>query len=103
MTDEHIRSAFVTLPKPMTTQAEVVAFQDQAMEAQANRVIRPHVKQNASTATSRLRDFTRMNPPMFYESKLNEDPQDIIDDLYKIIHSMELTSNETVKQASYEV
>ena len=34
---------------------------------------------NAPTPASRIRDFTRMNPPEYYGSKTNEDPQDFIE------------------------
>lgn len=59
----------------MTTQAQVVASQALAMLAQANREVGPRVQTNASITTSCLRDFMRTNPPMFYGSKVNEDPR----------------------------
>ena len=44
-----------------------LAQMDNAMAMQAGR--------NAPTPASRIRDFTRMNPPEFYESKVDEDPK----------------------------
>ena len=34
-----------------------------------------------STMTSRLRDFVRMNPPIFLSSKVGEYPQEFIDEV----------------------
>ena len=66
MTDGDIRSIFVTLDQAMTTQAQAVVTQSQAMMSQANKEVGPCVQPNASTTASRLRDFTRMKPLMFY-------------------------------------
>ena len=74
MTDEEIRSTFLTLPRAMTTQSQVVAAQSQAMTTQANQKVGPRVNQNASTMASRLRNFIRMSPPMLFGSKVDEDP-----------------------------
>ena len=40
-----------------------------------------------------LRDFTKMNPTMFFGSKVNEDPQDIYDAAYKILYGFGVNSN----------
>ena len=102
MKNKDIRSAFVTLAQSMSTQAQVVSTQAQAMSTQENRDVGTCVKENANITASRLRDFTRMNPPMFYGSKKNEDPQDFIDKVYKILYAMGLTLNEKVELASYQ-
>ncbi|TMW84619.1 hypothetical protein EJD97_024797 [Solanum chilense] len=41
---------------------------------QATRKCAPIENLHASTMASWLRDFTRMNPPIYYGSKTNEDP-----------------------------
>ena len=38
--------------------------------------------------TSRLRDFIKMNPPIFLSSKVGEDFQDFLDEVYNIVHVM---------------
>ena len=35
-----------------------------------------------------------MNPPEFYGSKLNEDPQEFIDEIFKIVDIMGVTTSE---------
>ncbi|KAK4726899.1 hypothetical protein R3W88_031816 [Solanum pinnatisectum] len=60
MTNEEIRSAFLTLA--------------QAMMAQVNRDVGPRVNAIESTMDSRLRDFVRMNPP--YAPSLVSNPRD---------------------------
>ena len=71
MMDGEIRSAFLSLDQDMTNQA-------QSITAQANREVGPYVNQNASTTTSHLRDFIRMNPSMFFLPKVNEDPKNFL-------------------------
>ena len=53
--------------------------------------------------TSRLRDFIIMNPQMFFGSKVNEDPQEFLNEIYKTLYSMGLTSNKKAKIASYQL
>ena len=51
----------------------------------------------------RLRDFTRMNPSIFTRAKTLEDPQEFIDELYKILVSMGAIDIEKVELASYQL
>ena len=39
-----------------------------------------------------LRDFTRMNPHMLEWSRADEDPQDFLDEVYKILFFMGVTT-----------
>jgi len=85
MTNAEIRVALQTLTQLTTTQIEAVTIQAQAITAQANREVGPRVNPNVNTMSSRLRDFTRMNPHMFFGSKVNEDPQEFLEEAYKIV------------------
>ncbi|XP_049385638.1 uncharacterized protein LOC125849627 [Solanum stenotomum] len=89
MTNEEIRAAFLTIA--------------QAMTAQANRDVVPRVNANESTADSRLRNFVRMNPPIFLGSRIGEDPQGFLDEIYKIVDAMGISYREKVELASYQL
>ncbi|KAK4731588.1 hypothetical protein R3W88_024576 [Solanum pinnatisectum] len=52
---------------------------------------------------SRLREFVRMNPPMFLGSKVEEDPQDFLDEVYKVVNAMGVTSIEKVELVAYQL
>ena len=51
----------------------------------------------------RLRDFTRMNPPIFTGAKTSEDPQEFIDEVHKILVAMGATDIEKAELASYQL
>ena len=74
MTNEKVRAALLTLAR--------------AMKDIANRDVGPKMHAPESTITSRLRDFVRMNPPIFLGSKVGEDPQEFIDGFYKVLSAM---------------
>ena len=68
----------VPVNPPAMTDGEVRAalFQmTQTIMSQANRKVVPRENQHASIMVSRLKDFTRMNPPMFLGSKVDETPR----------------------------
>ena len=74
MTDGNIRATFLQMAQDITTQSQAITTQVQAMTPQANLEVVPPRNQHVISMASRLRDFTRMNPPTFYGSKVKEDP-----------------------------
>ncbi|XP_069145932.1 uncharacterized protein [Solanum lycopersicum] len=77
--------------------------QAQDITAQANREVVPRENQQAGTMARRLRDFTRMNPSIYFGSKVDEDPQDFLDVIYKILLSMGVSTTEKVEFAEYKL
>ena len=53
--------------------------------------------------TLQLKNFVRMNPPIFIGSKVEENPQVFLDKVYKIVHIMGVRSTEKVELASYQL
>ncbi|XP_049372489.1 uncharacterized protein LOC125837398 [Solanum verrucosum] len=54
-------------------------------------------------AGSRVREFLRMNPREFFGSKVEEDPNGFIDEVYKVLAIMGVTSVEKVELAAYQL
>ncbi|XP_049378245.1 uncharacterized protein LOC125843042 [Solanum stenotomum] len=103
MTNVEIRAALQTLTQVMTVQAQAVTTQAQAKTAHANRKVGPRANPNASTMTSRLRDFTKMKPLIFLGSKMNENPQEFLEEVYKIVDAVGVTSIEKAELAGYKL
>ncbi|WMV24231.1 hypothetical protein MTR67_017616 [Solanum verrucosum] len=61
------------------------------MTAKANMDVVVSVNPNVGTTSSKLRGFTRMNPPEFHGSKVEKDPQEFIDKVYKVLMIMGVT------------
>ena len=91
-----VREALSQMGQSITTQA-------QAIITQANSEVAPQKNQHASTMASRLRDFTRMNPPMYFGSNVDEDPQDFLDEVSKIMFYMGMSTTYKAELASYKV
>ena len=73
----------------------------QAINTHVTIDIGPRVNALKSTMTSRLREFVRMNPPIFLVSKMGEDPQEFLDGVYKVLTIMGMTSREKADLALY--
>ena len=71
LTNKEIREVLMDLP--------------QALGTQINLSMMPRANVVESTMTSRLRDFMRMNPPIFLGPKVEEDPQEFLDGVYKVL------------------
>lgn len=79
--DREVREQIVQMVQAITTHAHDIIAQATSEGACREN---PH----ASTMASRLRDLTRMNPPIYYHTKTNKDPNEFVDDIHKILSSM---------------
>ncbi|WMV14243.1 hypothetical protein MTR67_007628 [Solanum verrucosum] len=52
---------------------------------------------NVGTAVIKVKDFTRMNPLEFHGLKFHKDPQDLIDEVYKIVEIMRVSPVENAE------
>ena len=75
----------------MTTQANAITSHVQAMMVQGNREVGARVPQHANIMASRMRDITRMKQPMFFGPRINEDLQNFLDEIYKILYIIGVT------------
>ncbi|WMV50501.1 hypothetical protein MTR67_043886 [Solanum verrucosum] len=69
----------------------------QALTTQANREVMVPVNPYVGTTTSRVRELTRMNPLEFHGSKVEENPQEFIGEMYKVLMIMGVTLLEKAK------
>ncbi|XP_055802119.1 uncharacterized protein LOC129871240 [Solanum dulcamara] len=80
VTDEEFRTAITMLAHIVANQGEMAP-------------------QNMITPASRVRNFTKMNPPEFHGLKGDEDPQDFVYEVYKI---MDIKGNSAEEKAEME-
>ena len=64
----------------------------QVLATQVARDTRMQVNPNDNTAASGIRDFTSVNPPTLYGSKVEEDPQRFIYKVLKVLDAMGVSS-----------
>ncbi|XP_027771861.1 uncharacterized protein LOC114076731 [Solanum pennellii] len=73
----------------------------QAMTDQPNSEVIALVKPNVGETAKMISDFTNINPLDFHGSKVKEDPQELIDEMYKIVGIMGFSV--TTRKYSLEV
>ena len=86
MTNADLWAALMNLTQIMMSQGHVI---NNHIIAQDKQGVGP--QPNPRTPSSRIWDFMRMNPPSFHGTKVDEDPQDFIDDVFKVIDVMGVT------------
>uniref|UniRef100_M1DEW7 Gag-pol polyprotein n=1 Tax=Solanum tuberosum TaxID=4113 RepID=M1DEW7_SOLTU len=73
------------------------------MTTQVNQqVVAPAPSETYTTAV-RIRDFARMNPQEFHRSKLEEDPQEFLNDIHKVTDIIGVTLVESADLAAYQL
>ena len=77
LTDAEVRGSLAQMAHAITMQA-------QAMTTQVNRQDVQRENPLVCNMDDRLRDFTRINPPIFKGSKTSEDPHEFVYALHKI-------------------
>ena len=70
---------------------------------QANKEVVARENKHASTMTSRLRDFTIMNPLIYFGSQVDKDPQDFLYEVYNILFAMGVSTTEKAELAAYQL
>ena len=78
------------VPEVMTNEKvrEDILILARAMRSQEKRDVGPRLTSLESTMTSRLRDFVRISPLTFLGSKVGDDPQAFLDEVYNIFQGM---------------
>lgn len=100
--NQNIRDTFSKWPKSLLPNNKPPTTQDNAMIAQTSREVVHLPHQKVSTISSHLKDKTRMNSSTFYGSKVEADPQDFIDKIYKILYTMRLSTSQKIELATYQ-
>ena len=80
-----------------------MTVQAQTMTVQANRDIAACPHKQVTTMDSRLREFSQINPPTFYGSKVYEYPQEFMDEVYMMLYDMGMSSSEQAKFGTYQL
>ncbi|XP_049347353.1 uncharacterized protein LOC125811846 [Solanum verrucosum] len=75
----------------------------QDMTTQANREVVVPLNPYVGTTTTRIRDFTRMNPSKFHDFMVEKDPQEFIDEVYKMLMIMGVMPVEKAELAAYQL
>ena len=82
---------------------QVIIVQDHAITSYDTRKGAPTLNLHFSTKASKTRDFTRMNPPVYFGSKTNEDRQEFMDEVHKDICAMGVNEEEKAELVSYQL
>ncbi|KAH0710891.1 hypothetical protein KY284_012318 [Solanum tuberosum] len=90
-------------PKEPPTNGELRDALTMLAQVVANQVQQGAQAPRTTTPGERVRDFMRMNPPVFHGSKVDEDPQEFIDEVCKILTIMDVGACEKAELAVYQL
>ena len=75
--------------------SQAIISQEKDIKAQSTREGAPRENPDVSNIASSLRDFTRIrNLLVYFMSKTNDDPQEFVDEVHKILCSMGVNEKE---------
>ena len=98
ITNAELSTFLINFIQVMTAQFHVI---NNYFISQANKGYRP--QQDASTPASRIRDFMRMKPTTFHGTKVDEDPQCLIDEVFNVVDAMGVTPKKKAYIAFYKL
>ena len=88
------------LRESLAQMTQAIMRQAQAMTSQVNQWDVHWESPPVRSMANRLRDFTRMNPPIFIGVKTSEDPQEFVEEVHKILLAMVATDIEKAELIS---
>ena len=91
-----MREAFVHMEHSITTH-------DQDITTQATKEGAPWENPHVSSMGSRLRDFTKINSPVYYGSKTYEDPQEFVYEVHNIFCAMGVDEDAKAELSAYQL
>ena len=103
MTKAEMRSTLSQMDQAMTTKAQEATVQAQSITSQANHDIAPHSLQQVTTMACHVRDFSQINPHIFYASRVEVNPREFTDEVYMMLYDMGVSSSEKVEFATYQL
>lgn len=90
-------------PEDQPTNGELLDALTILAQVVANQANQGAQAAHATTPGAKVRDFIRMNPPIFYRSKVDEDPQEFVDEIYKILNIIGVEPNEKPELTTYQL
>ncbi|XP_049372827.1 uncharacterized protein LOC125837798 [Solanum verrucosum] len=103
------QEAPLVLADPLAEQVTNVEFRAvfqvlaQATTTQVNREVVVTMNSVLGTTTTRVREFTRINPLEFHGSTVEEDPQEFIDEVYNVLMIKGVTPVKKVELTAYQL
>ena len=100
MTSTYIRASLRVMTQIMMTQDQVIINH---VAYQASLGLGPQPQPNVSIPTSRIQYFATMNPPTLHGTKVNENPEGFIDEVFKVVDFMDVTPRKKEELDAYQL